>query len=45
MRGEPLWPGKTDLDQLNLIKNSLGPLTTGQAYTLVSQNLYDQVSV
>lgn len=44
MRGEPIWPGKTDLDQLYMIKSSLGPLTPGQTHTLLTQNPYDQVS-
>lgn len=45
MRGEPVWPGKTDLDQLFMIKNSLGSLTAGQTHTLLTQELYDQASV
>ena len=44
MRGEPLWPGKTDFDQLSIIKNSLGNLTASQTSTLVKTRLYDQVS-
>lgn len=44
MRGEPVWPGKTDLDQLYMIKSSLGQLTAGQTHTLLTRNLYDQVS-
>lgn len=44
MRGEPIWPGKTDLDQLCIIKNSLGPLTSSQTQTLLTQSIYDQVS-
>lgn len=44
MRGEPVWPGKTDFDQLCMIKNSLGPLTPSQTHTLITQGLYDQVS-
>lgn len=42
MRGEPIWPGKTDLDQLNLIQKSLGRLTSEQVQTLLNQTIYDQ---
>lgn len=45
MRGEPLWPGKTDLDQLMMIKSSLGSLTSSQAHNLLTQNLYDQINI
>lgn len=45
MRGDPIWPGKTDLDQLFIIKNSLGSLTPSQTHTLLSQGIYDQVSL
>lgn len=45
MRGEPLWPGKTDYHQLSMIMSSLGQLTTSQMYTLLRHNLYDQVGI
>lgn len=45
MRGEPVWPGKTDLDQLCMIKNSLGALSAEQTHTLLSQGLYDQANI
>lgn len=45
MRGEPIWPGKTDLDQLFTIESSLGPLTQSQTHTLLSQGIYDQASI
>lgn len=44
MRGEPIWPGKSDLDQLCMIKSSLGQLTSSQMHTLLTQSIYDQVS-
>lgn len=44
MRGEPMWPGETDVDQICIIKKSLGKLTTSQTQTLMTQNIYDQVS-
>lgn len=45
MRGEPIWPGKTDLDQLNLIQKSLGRLTNDQVHTIMNQSIYDQLIV
>lgn len=45
MRGEPIWPGKTDLDQLNLIQKSLGRLTNEQVHTIMNQSIYDQFVV
>uniref|UniRef100_A0A6G1SIN3 cyclin-dependent kinase n=1 Tax=Aceria tosichella TaxID=561515 RepID=A0A6G1SIN3_9ACAR len=45
MRGEPLWPGKTDLDQLCLIKSSLGQLTPEQSHNLLTRGLYEQVKI
>lgn len=44
MRGDPIWPGKTDLDQLLIIKNSLGQLTPTQTNTLVARGIYDQMN-
>lgn len=45
MRGEPLWPGKTDLDQLCMIRSSLGELTAAQTRTLLSQNVYSPANL
>lgn len=45
MRGEPVWPGKTDLDQLSIIKCSLGPLTASQTHTLITQAIYDEANI
>lgn len=44
MRGEPVWPGRTDYDQLSIIKSSLGQLTAKQTKTLLDRSIYDQVS-
>lgn len=44
-RGEPVWPGKTDLDQLALIQRSLGELTSKQAKVLSTQPIYDRAIV
>lgn len=43
MRGEPMWPGKTDYDQLSIIRSSLGQLTGKQTQTLLDRAIYDQV--
>lgn len=45
MRGEPVWPGKTDLDQLSIIKCSLGQLTASQTHTLITQAIYDEANI
>lgn len=45
MRGEPVWPGKTDLDQLSIIKCSLGQLTASQNHTLITQAIYDEANI
>lgn len=44
MRGEPVWPGKTDFEQLCMISSSTGPLTSNQMQTLLTKRIYDQVS-
>lgn len=44
MRGEPMWPGMTDLDQLSIISGSLGQLTGKQTQTLLDRAIYEQVS-
>lgn len=44
MRGEPVWPGKTDFEQLCMISSSSGPLTNNQMQTLLTKRIYDQVS-
>lgn len=44
MRGEPIWPGKSDIDQLFLITRTLGSLTMKQKQILTSRRLYDNVS-
>lgn len=45
MKGEPIWPGKTDIDQLCIIKSSLGQLTASQQHTLLNQSIYDQMTI
>ena len=45
MRGEPLWPGKSDIDQLYMITGTLGGLTLKQKQILTSRRLYDNVSI